>query len=155
MAYKNAEDRRAYHRKYMQERREWYKSHRMCAECGKQDAYTLGGRYLCYECNSKHRIREGYEPTIDHLKFSSHPKNRKDYSKIPRNQFKERGLCYLCGKPALSGFGVCKKHYEHMKKMRAMQKESGADRMLREAINNRWILQKAKQKWSETANGRY
>ena len=43
MAYKNIEDKRAYNREYDQKRRIWFKTHKCCTECGKQDALHLWG----------------------------------------------------------------------------------------------------------------
>ena len=56
MAYKNIEDKRAYNREYDQKRRIWFKIHKCCTECGKQDAFTLMGRRRCYECKEKQKI---------------------------------------------------------------------------------------------------
>lgn len=53
MGYKNIEDRRAYHRQYQKERRQWYKEHHYCTECGKQDARTLIGKRYCFDCLEK------------------------------------------------------------------------------------------------------
>lgn len=50
MAYKNIEDRRAYQKQYMRERREWYKEHGWCTACGKEDARTMIGKTLCFDC---------------------------------------------------------------------------------------------------------
>lgn len=88
MAYKNPDDRRVYHRQYMRDRREILKKYHMCADCGKQDAYTLNGRYRCFECNEKHRKSE-----TDLIKIE---KERE--TPLPRNQRFEYGLCYMCGK---------------------------------------------------------
>lgn len=151
MAYKNMEDRRAYHSEYMRERRKWFKEHKCCTECGEQDAYTLGGRSMCYECNKKRRIYQGYTSDIDSLSFSKMRKDRKDYNKIPREQFIKRGMCYLCGKPVKEGYKVCEKHYQHMLDIRKKQKENGQDETIRKAINERWLLQKAKKEYKNMA----
>ena len=153
MAFKNVEDRRAYLKKYMRERRKWLKDHKCCTQCKKQDAYTLNGRSLCYECNKKYRVRHGYPPEVDSMYFSKKKKDFRDYNTIPREQFIERGMCYMCGKPVKEGYKVCEKHYQHMIDMRRKQKENGQDEILRKAIDERWLLQKAKKEYKNT--GRY
>ena len=87
MGYKNIEDKRDYHRNYIKERRQWFKDHHMCTECGKQDAYTLNGRARCYECNEKHN--------------KSNAKNNKSEERIQhtkqyREQKREEGYCVRC-----------------------------------------------------------
>lgn len=37
------------------ENSQWKKERHLCVRCGKQDAYTLVGRTLCYECAEKQR----------------------------------------------------------------------------------------------------
>lgn len=53
---KDKDAQRAYIREYMRETRAFYHSHGRCAECGKADAYTIGGRYRCAECAEKRRL---------------------------------------------------------------------------------------------------
>ena len=43
MGWKYPEDRRAYHRAYMRDRRAWIKEHHMCTECKEVDALTMAG----------------------------------------------------------------------------------------------------------------
>lgn len=108
MGYKNIEDRRAYHREYMKERRAWLRSHHMCTECGKQDARTLIGKMRCFDCLEKHRGHPLPEFIIKDTK-----------SHIPRGQRFDFGECYICGKK-LDGqkrsdgeeSHLCKKCYE-------------------------------------------
>lgn len=90
MAYKNIENRRKYHREYMREYRQTLKENKMCVCCGKQDAYTLVGRKICYECLEKYHEKTGYS-------FKK-PKKIKQPT-IPRNERCDCGLCYICGKP--------------------------------------------------------
>ena len=90
MAYKNIEDNRTYHRKYMREYRKMLKENKMCVCCGKQDAFTLIGKKICYECLEKYHKRRGYG-------FKK-PKKVKQQT-IPRNERGDYGLCYICGKP--------------------------------------------------------
>lgn len=122
MAYKNAEDRRAYHRQYMRERRAWYKQHGLCTECGKEDAYTMVGRPRCFECQQKHR---------------KHPVEYIKPDKPTRQNFRQdRQRCYLCGAPVIVGetawsgkpFRVCREHYEHMKRIAAKGREAYQER---------------------------
>ena len=43
-----------YDREYIQK----LKMHHMCVKCKKQDAYTLGGRSLCFDCAEYYRRRQ-------------------------------------------------------------------------------------------------
>jgi hypothetical protein len=90
MAYKNIEDRRKYHRKYMREYRQWLREHNFCVHCKKQDAYTLAGRAQCFECTEK---RRGH-PLLEKVE-----ENVPTEPKIPRHERFYYGLCYICGKP--------------------------------------------------------
>ena len=98
MAYKNIEDKRTYHRKYMKERRDWFKSYHFCTECGKQDAYTIGGRRLCFDCNEKFKSRKPTEEVYQ---------RKREKSKERYEKRKSEGLCTNCGKPARKGFTKC------------------------------------------------
>lgn len=93
MGYKNADDKRKYHREYMRERREWLKSLHLCSECGKQDAYTLNGRRTCFECCEKHRLecRKNYNPD-----------KKKEHGKIVRQECTRKDLCPRCQKRPVS-----------------------------------------------------
>jgi hypothetical protein len=90
MAFRNIEDRRAYDRQWHKERREWLRSHKFCVRCKTQDAYTLAGRYYCYECAEKERGHPLPEP-----KWDDEPKE----PKISRFERQGYGLCYRCGAP--------------------------------------------------------
>lgn len=125
-----------YRARNARERYEWYKSHKMCPHCGKKDAYTLGGRTYCYECNERERRRQGYTADVDSLSFSKLKKDRKDYSKIPREQFAELGLCSVCGKPVKQGYKVCESCYEHLADMR--------NKIQNRDTNRRFLIGKAK-----------
>ncbi len=131
-----------YRAKAARERYLWYKGHKMCPRCGKQDAYTLGGRTYCYECAERERSRQGLTVYIDPLSFSATKKDRKDYSKIPREQFAERGLCSVCGKPVKPGYKVCENCYEHLADMRREIQNMA----FRSLISNEYCIYKAKRK---------
>ena len=90
MSYKRIEDRRAYHRAYMRDRRAWLKKHCFCADCKKQDAYTLSGHYRCFECLEKRR-----KTAIEYIRHEKTPEI---------NRRKEEGFCHLCGSPWMEGF---------------------------------------------------
>lgn len=128
--------------KNAKERYLWYKSHKMCTQCGKKDAYTLGGRTRCYECAERERVRKGLTAYIDPLSFSANKKDRKDYSKIPREQFAERGLCSVCGKPVKPGYKVCDNCYERLADMRSKNDRT----VFREIINSECCLAKTRRK---------
>lgn len=89
MGYKNIEDKRAYHRKYMKERRDFFRLHHLCTECGKEDAYTMTGHPRCFE-HTHYRHSSPIE-YIKEEKEPSYPTRRLD------------GYCHLCGKPYMDG----------------------------------------------------
>lgn len=70
-----------------------YKAHHICPNCKKQDAYTLGGRALCYDCAEKDRER--------HAELRKAP-DYKEKRKIREGKWKNRmlstGRCVRCGK---------------------------------------------------------
>ena len=118
MPYKHIEDQRAYHRQYMRDRREWFKNHRLCSECGEEDAYTMNGRPRCFECQSKR-----WKRPIEYI----------TPEKTPKENFRtDTSRCYLCGEPVLEmsaewvdkPLRVCAEHYEHMKRIAAMGREA-------------------------------
>lgn len=82
---------------------ELLKKHHYCTACRKQDAYTLSGKILCFECAEKlnKQHREDYHRRKEyHL---SHKKQLREYRK-------SNGLCIDCGKKAVEGRVRCKKH---------------------------------------------
>lgn len=110
MGYKNIEDKRAYHREYMKERRQWLKDHHMCTECGNQDAYTLNGRLRCYDCNEKHNksnVKNVTEERKERIKQYREQRHVEEFCvrcgkrgfDIPRSERQSYGLCYRCGSP--------------------------------------------------------
>lgn len=108
MAYKNIEDRRAYHRQYMRERREWLAVHHLCTECGKEDARTMIGKRICFDC---------FERDKGHpFEINLEPKPKRIWQKhdIPRSEYYAHGLCAICGQhPHLPGKRVCQSCYDN------------------------------------------
>jgi hypothetical protein len=112
MAYKHIEDRRAYGRAYMMDLRHWRKAHRLCADCGQQDAFTLNGRYRCSACAEK---KAGHP--VDYVGVEK-PWTAPNW----RKEAEGSGRCYICGEPVMAGEGkwsgrplrVCETHYAHM-----------------------------------------
>lgn len=84
MGYADIENRRAYQRAYMKERRLWFKKNHCCTECGRQDAYTLNRRSRCFDCNQKHNNTHG-----DKVKRTLDDKNK-------RNQAERSNICVRC-----------------------------------------------------------
>lgn len=81
---------------------EMRKKFHYCVTCGKQDAYTLGGRARCYECNKKQN-----EYIKAHPEYSQ---KRKEKDKAKYLERKQQGLCVVCGKKAEKGRVRCAKH---------------------------------------------
>ena len=99
MADKITGDMKAYKRQYEKERREWLKEHHFCVECGKQDAYTLNGKYRCYECNEKHNKKS---------KDTYNSEKMKIYNKVKYTECKNNGICVICKKrKAVDGKSQC------------------------------------------------
>ena len=87
--YKNIEDRRAYQRQYMRERRAFFRQHHLCTECGKEDAYTMAGHTRCFDhTHYRHRT------PMEYIKPEKEPRS------LPRRR---DGCCYICGKPPMDG----------------------------------------------------
>lgn len=82
-------NRKEYQREYKREQRIWRKKHHFCTECGKKDAYTIGGRRLCFECAEKNR-----KHAIQYIK-----EEKKFDERIKRADRRKNGLCYICGAP--------------------------------------------------------
>lgn len=107
MAYKNIKDRRAYHRQYMRERREWLAAHHLCTECGKEDARTMIGKKICFNCFERNK---GHSP-----KINLEPKPKRIWQKhdMPRSEYYAHGLCAICGQhPHLPDKRVCQSCYD-------------------------------------------
>lgn len=108
--YKNIEDARAYARQYMKERRAWYHEHGLCAECGKEDARTMIGKYICFDCYER---KNGHMPEVN-----IEPKKKRKYvyipkHGIPRSAYAAHGPCSICGSaPPIDGRRICQKCYD-------------------------------------------
>lgn len=108
MGYKFADDRRAYHREYMRERRAWFRAHGMCTECGKQDARTMIGKRTCFDCLEK---ASGHPPKIN---IEPRPKRIWKKREIPKSEYYAHGLCAICGQhPHLPDKRVCQSCYDN------------------------------------------
>lgn len=78
------------------------KAAHICRDCGKQDAYTLGGRTYCVECAekgaAKKRAWREANRELDGIR-----------QKVWRGRMAESGLCVYCGKrKPEAGRRVCK-----------------------------------------------
>ena len=86
-------------KEYLKERRAWLHKNHFCVDCKKQDARTLIGKFRCYECTEKARIR-------------------KTGQKYTRQERKELGLCSICGKVAKDGYNICEDCYARLSRAR-------------------------------------
>lgn len=95
MARKDKDADRAYIREYMREQRAWYREHERCADCGKKDAYTMAGRYRCYECAwRKHERDTGHRDRVE----------ENERARDLRAERREKGLCTKCGAKLPDGY---------------------------------------------------
>lgn len=107
MAYKNIEDRRAYKRQYMREHRAWLKTHHLCTVCKQEDARTLIGKPLCFDCFEK---KYGHPPRYS---VEDKPKVKKHKHEILKSEYYANGLCAKCGDaPYIEGKRTCQSCYE-------------------------------------------
>lgn len=91
------------------------KKHHLCQQCGKQDAYTVGGRTLCYECSIKAKEWKRANKEKRAKKVAMESKER--YERL-----KAQNICTSCGKrPAKQGRVRCE--YCLNKNKKAHQKE--------------------------------
>ena len=118
MAYKNIEDRRAYHREYQREYRKWLKEHHFCRDCQKQDAYTLAGRTYFFDCAEKGRIKKE-NARKDPIKKEKMLKQKRD--QITR--YINENRCVRCGMQLNNGKRMCSVCYELQR--RASRKRKG------------------------------
>lgn len=93
--YANIEKRNAYNREYIRDLRAWRKDRKRCTECGEQDAYTLNGRRLCYDCNEAKRRKT---PTPEQRKAAS------ERHKAMKEYRRENHLCTSCGAKLPNGY---------------------------------------------------
>ena len=103
---------------------EYRKLRNRCVACGTQDAYTLAGRTLCFECNERNnaRMRENYKKNAER-------KSREQKAKCEARR--EAGLCVRCGKPLGENPG----QYRNCEKCRA--KARAASRKSKKTKNSR------------------
>lgn len=83
------------------ERYQQRKEKHLCTRCQKQDAYTLSGKTLCFECSRKNR---------EHCKeyYSKNSKELIEKDKEKRAKCALQGICTNCKKrKAEDGFKLC------------------------------------------------
>lgn len=82
-------DKKDMKRQYNKETYEWLKEHHLCTKCKKQDAYTINGKVLCYECSLK-RNKQLKKYNLEH----------KEKARINRKEkyeyYKQFGICTSC-----------------------------------------------------------
>lgn len=76
-------------------RREWYKQHGICVNCGQRNA--MDGKVLCWECSNKRaEYRESLGPRPEAQKEQIRQCQQRLYAKR-----KAMGVCVRCGNPNL------------------------------------------------------
>lgn len=81
-------DRKAWNREYNLERREWYKAHGICCQCGAAQAEIE--RTLCAACAKRQYDRQN--------KHDPGRRNSIEQNRQKRARFYAAGLCTNCGK---------------------------------------------------------
>lgn len=83
------------------ERYQRRKENNICVFCQKQDAYTLSGKVLCFECSQK---RDKYLKDY----YSKNAMEKKSKNKEKRAKCAQQGICTNCKKrKAEDGFKLC------------------------------------------------
>jgi hypothetical protein len=102
---------------------EWRKllrKNHICRQCKRQDAYTLAGHPLCFECTEKDRIRQRKRRAKD-----GGEKNRKRSQRI-RDERAAAGLCTYCGKrmapPGRSTCIICSTKQKERNRQREIER---------------------------------
>lgn len=75
------------------------KRNHLCICCKGQDAYTLGGRSLCYDCAEKQRLTK-------RIYTRNNAQKIKDRKKIARERLIQEHKCVRCGKPLPTDYGL-------------------------------------------------
>lgn len=83
------------------ERYQWIKENHICMRCLKQDAYTLSGRVLCFDCTQeRHKYYKNY--------YFKKSKELLENAKEKRAECSQQGICTCCMKrKADDGFKLC------------------------------------------------
>ena len=63
----------------------------ICVTCGKQDAYTLAGRHICYECCQRQRVYMRKHRSKEGVMEAQSLKQREQYA-----QLIAAGICTAC-----------------------------------------------------------
>ena len=110
MGWKRVEDRRAYDRAYMRERRAWLRAHGLCTECKQEDARTMAGFAICFGCFEK---KHGHPPVVDDGMRQKDRRMSEPKHGVPKSEYYASGLCAKCGSAAyLPGHRLCQHCYD-------------------------------------------
>lgn len=106
------------------ERRQWYRAHDICYQCGQRKAEP--DRYFCSECLSRQRLSDWSWRKHDRESYNAY---HRKYSAMRRARRKADGLCILCGKrPPEEGKRNCRECLDRQKvrdKERRRRKREG------------------------------
>lgn len=75
---------------YWTDRVAYFMAREKCVRCGKQDAYTMNGHKMCYDCTIKARTYQN-----EHNKTRRSEINEKHKQRYER--LKSEGICVNCG----------------------------------------------------------
>lgn len=111
----------------------YYKARHRCTQCHKQDAYTLNGRPLCYECAEKYQEyqRKSWE--------RNGGEKKKAAQKQKRDELKRQHRCTYCGKelPDDSPYVRCDSCRAMFRKAKRKETETRTGYLTGDA-RNRW-----------------
>lgn len=75
---------------YWTDRVAYFMAREKCVRCGQQDAYTMNGHKMCYECTMKTR---DYQNKRNQTRLAEiNEKQKQRYQRL-----KKEGLCVICG----------------------------------------------------------
>ena len=109
---------REYDRAYGRELYHWCKEHNVCTQCVKKKAEP--GRTMCWECAEKQaeNKRKARAAMSEAQKQDYRDRRREKY-----REYKAKGLCTRCGRPAAKGSTLCLDHSIRRRRTAAQLRE--------------------------------
>ena len=94
---------------YTKEIYRWRKEHGICTRCGQYEA-TRGTKCVVCAADYAEKRRNQYH-SMSEAEKQEFLSKKSERMKALRKERKEKGLCYMCGKPVYKNFGTCYEHW--------------------------------------------